>query len=178
MTEHIYNFNKVRLAEANSIISRNVLWALGAGTVGSFVPVPLADAALIGAVQLRLVAQLSTRYGVPFHENAAKGVIGSLIGGLAPGLVAGAYTGLIRMVPVIGHYLALATLPLFGAATTYALGKVFVQHFEIGGTFLDFNPDANRKYFLQQFEDYKNSEAERKAEAEKLANQTPSPAGA
>lgn len=172
MTEQTYEAGKVSLAQANSIINRNVLWALGAGTAGSFVPVPLADAALISAVQLKLVAQLSSHYGKEFSKNAAKGVIGSLIGGLTPGLAAGAYTGLIRMVPVVGSYLALATLPLFGAATTYALGKVFVQHFESGGTLLDFNPEESRKYFQEQYEKGK------KAGQELAASKTPSPVGA
>lgn len=159
-----------QLEKSNEIIRRNVLWALGAGTVGSFVPVPIADAALIGAVQVKLLAQLSKNYDVPFSKNAAKNAIGSLVGGLAPGLVAGAYGGLFRMVPVIGKYLTLATLPLFGAATTFALGKVFVQHFESGGTFLNFDPDATRKYFQEQYEKGKQLAAEELAAKSLVGN--------
>jgi hypothetical protein len=34
---------------------------------------------------------------------------------------------------------------------TYAIGKVFVQHFESGGTLLDFQPEKMRKYYLDYF---------------------------
>jgi hypothetical protein len=30
---------------------------------------------------------------------------------------------------------------------------VFIQHFESGGTFLDFNPDEVKEYFKAQFEE-------------------------
>ena len=42
--------------------------------------------------------------------------------------------------------------PAFSGAVTYAIGKVFVQHFEMGGTLLDFNPEKVKKYFREQYE--------------------------
>ncbi|MEZ5671856.1 MAG: hypothetical protein R3E08_05540 [Thiotrichaceae bacterium] len=38
-----------------------------------------------------------------------------------------------------------------GGAATYAIDKVFVQHFESGGTFLDFDPEAVREHFAAEF---------------------------
>jgi hypothetical protein len=32
------------------------------------------------------------------------------------------------------------------------MGKVFIQHFESGGTFLTFDPQQVRDYYAQQFE--------------------------
>ena len=43
-------------------------------------------------------------------------------------------------------------MPVFAGASTYAIGKVFIQHFESGGTFLDFEPAKVRAYFSQQFD--------------------------
>jgi hypothetical protein len=43
-------------------------------------------------------------------------------------------------------------MPAFGAAATYAVGQVFIQHFESGGTFLDFDPDKVREHFRQEFD--------------------------
>ena len=48
--------------------------------------------------------------------------------------------------------MALASASAFGGATTYAVGKVFIQHFEMGGTLLNFNPDEVRKYFQEQYQ--------------------------
>jgi hypothetical protein len=36
-------------------------------------------------------------------------------------------------------------------ATTYAVGNLFIQHFESGGTLLDFDPAKTREYFATQF---------------------------
>ncbi|MFK7983173.1 MAG: hypothetical protein AB8G86_24550, partial [Saprospiraceae bacterium] len=40
-------------------------------------------------------------------------------------------------------------------AATYALGKVFTQHFDQGGTLLTFDPVESRKYFQDAFEEGK-----------------------
>jgi hypothetical protein len=34
---------------------------------------------------------------------------------------------------------------------TYAIGRVFVQHYEMGGTLLDFDPDKTKAFFAEQF---------------------------
>ncbi|MCB9294770.1 MAG: hypothetical protein H6559_16855 [Lewinellaceae bacterium] len=38
------------------------------------------------------------------------------------------------------------------AAAAYALGKVFTQHFDQGGTLLDFDPVKSREFFEKEFE--------------------------
>jgi len=43
-------------------------------------------------------------------------------------------------------------LPAVAGASTYAVGQVFIQHFESGGTFLDFDPEKVKGYFAEQFE--------------------------
>jgi len=46
--------------------------------------------------------------------------------------------------------------PALDAASTWATGKVFIRHFESGGTFLDFDPGKARAYYAEQFEAVKN----------------------
>jgi len=46
-----------------------------------------------------------------------------------------------KIIPGIGTVSAIASMSILGASSTYAIGKVFIQHFESGGTFLNFNPD-------------------------------------
>ena len=40
---------------------------------------------------------------------------------------------------------------VFAGASTYAVGKVFTEHFASGGTFLTFDPEKVRKYYEQEF---------------------------
>jgi hypothetical protein len=43
-------------------------------------------------------------------------------------------------------------MPGVAGAATYAVGKVFIQHFESGGTLLNFNPDSVRDYYKQELQ--------------------------
>jgi hypothetical protein len=36
------------------------------------------------------------------------------------------------------------------SALTYAIGRVFIHHFELGGTLLNFDADKLRSYFREQ----------------------------
>jgi hypothetical protein len=41
---------------------------------------------------------------------------------------------------------------VLSAGATYAIGKAFIQHFESGGTLLDFNPPDYREFVKAQKE--------------------------
>jgi hypothetical protein len=45
--------------------------------------------------------------------------------------------------------------PIYAGATTYAIGKVFVYHFEAGGKVNDFNIDNMKEEFKDLFEEGK-----------------------
>lgn len=138
-----------RVGRANAIIRRNVLWALGAGIV----PIPVVDAIAVSGVQVRMLQDLSDLYGSPFREDAAKKIIGTLLaglGGVAIGTVLSASVS--KLIPGVGTVLGMVTVPLAAGAFTHTTGKVFLMHFESGGTLLDFDPHAMRAYFKQEFE--------------------------
>ena len=63
----------------------------------------------------------------------------------------GLAAGVIPRIPIVGSLMSLATVPALGSAATYAIGTVFIQHFESGGTLLDFNPEAVRSHFEREF---------------------------
>jgi len=134
------------------IVRRNVLWALGAGVV----PIPGLDVLAVMAVELKMLRQLSQLYEVKFSEDLAKKLTGSLLTGLGSvGIGSAVGSSFIKMIPVLGTTLGLVTVPALAAALTHAMGKVFILHFEIGGTLLNFEPEAVRTYFKQEFEQSK-----------------------
>ena len=103
-------------------------------------PHPCINAAAVAGVAIKLVHSLGKLYEVPFREDQVKSVVTSLVGGaLSTELGVGA-AGLLKGWPFVGGLLSVAAVPAFGGAAVYAIGKVFIQHFESGGTFLDFDP--------------------------------------
>ena len=49
--------------------------------------------------------------------------------------------------PLVGPALGVLSMPAMAAAVTWAVGKVFMQHFASGGTLLDFDPEKTRTHF-------------------------------
>lgn len=141
-----------RVGRADAIIRRNMLWALGAGLV----PVPIADMVAVTGIQVKMLAELSELYDLSFREDIAKKLIASLLSGVL-GVGAGAVIGasLGKLIPFVGTAFGIVTVPVISGAFTRALGKVFVMHFETGGTLLDFEPHKVRSYFKQEFESAK-----------------------
>jgi uncharacterized protein (DUF697 family) len=151
--------------EANRIIRQNVLWAAGGGVI----PIPLVDMIAITVVEVKMIKELSVVYGVPFKEDQVKNIIASLLAGLgAPTLGTAMTVSLVKAVPIFGVLSAFIAVPGLAAAFTYAVGKVFVQHFASGGTFLDFDPKKVREHFAREFE-------EGKVVATKVKNEPASP---
>ncbi|MDO7639077.1 MAG: hypothetical protein MUQ61_00270, partial [OM182 bacterium] len=58
----------------------------------------------------------------------------------------------VKLIPVIGTLVGGLSLSALGAASTYAVGKVFVEHFEKGGTLANFSVDSVKDEFKKAFE--------------------------
>ena len=142
-----------RLAWTTNTIKNHALGAMGVGLI----PLPAADFMALTAVQVNLLRILSKFYQVPFSEDAGKKVVSALIGGYAPVALAMPAISLCKVIPLVGQSVGVLAMPAIAGATTYALGKVFVQHFESGGTFLNFNPSAVREFYRQQFAEGKTA---------------------
>ncbi|MBF0286682.1 MAG: DUF697 domain-containing protein [SAR324 cluster bacterium] len=132
--------------KASVIISNYMLLSLGVGIL----PFPILDTIALSAVQLKMVKSLSKLYDVKYSEEKSRAYIGTLLGSVASLSIYGSLGSLLKFIPVIGQIAGVVLMPLTSAACTYALGHVFVQHFELGGTILDFNPEKTKDYFNEQ----------------------------
>lgn len=137
-------------AEAEKIVRQHTRWAVA----GGLIPISGVDLAVVGLSQLRMLAKLAEQYGIEFAENRAKTLVTSLIAPLASKEVArGAVGSALKSVPVIGIPFGVAGVALFAGAATHAVGKVFMQHFESGGDFMDFSTDSTKEYFSTQYQE-------------------------
>ncbi len=133
-----------RSEAATEAINRHLSYALGAGLI----PVPLLDVASVTGVQLKLIASLSAIYDVPFSRHRAQAVTLALLGGAGSySLAAGMLGSLAKALPGAGSLIGMSALPVTSAALTYAVGHVFRDHFESGGTLLDFDAAAMKQHF-------------------------------
>jgi uncharacterized protein (DUF697 family) len=130
---------------AMHIVRRHMPWAAGAGLV----PLPGVDLASIATVQLHMMTALATHYGVAFNRDAAKSVAATLMATVLERSLAGGMGSLIKLLPGVGTVAGLLVLPGMAAAATYAMGRVFVMHFESGGTFLDLDPAKAEAHFRE-----------------------------
>lgn len=138
-----------RKAETDRIIYNHVYGAMGIGLI----PIPMVDFLALTGVQVRLLYKLSQFYGVDYSAAKAKSLVSALVGSFVPVAAAAPLASMIKIVPVIGQTAGALTMIATAGASTYALGRVFVQHFESGGTLLDFKPEKVRAYFAEQFKE-------------------------
>ena len=124
---------------ASKIIASSVSWSAAAGII----PVPLLDLVALATVQGKMVADLSQLYGERPSNEVARGLVSVLLGSIAPAGLTGALVGSgVKTVPVFGAILGAVSMAGFSSAATYAIGKIFVRHFERGGTLANFSADA------------------------------------
>lgn len=136
------------LEKANAIMKNRMIWSAGAGLV----PIPVIDLVALSGIQLEMLYSFSKLYGVPFRKDIGKSIIASLLGSVLPTGMAPGLASLIKAIPLIGQTTGALTMSVVGSASTYAVGKIFIQHFEAGGTFLDFNPEKVKDHFAALYE--------------------------
>ena len=129
---------------AQSIIRNHMIWSMGAG----FIPVPIADFFAVSAIQLDMIRQLCKLYEVDFKERQGKALVTSFTGSGLARLGARA----VKFIPGVGSVLGGITMAVLSGASSFALGQVFIKHFETGGTILDFDVDRLKKYYNEMFE--------------------------
>lgn len=156
MTKPIENPKADVHEQAAKIISSAVTWSAAAGAV----PLPLLDMVALGAVQAKMISDLSQAYGHPVGAEMVKGLVSVLLGTLVPAGVTGALIGSgVKAMPVTGTIVGMASMAAFGAAASYAIGKVFVRHFENGGNLETFSADAIRDELKAEFSHAKDRQS-------------------
>ena len=135
-----------RAETAGKLVERFAIWSGVAGLV----PLPVVDVVAVGGLQVQMLRRISQIYDVPFSENSGKSLVAALVGSLIPASSGLGAASALKFVPVIGTLTAGLVMPALSAGATYAIGKAFIQHFESGGTLLDFNPPDYREFIKAQ----------------------------
>jgi uncharacterized protein (DUF697 family) len=133
---------------ASRLVDRFAVWSGVAGLI----PIPVLDLFAVGGLQVQMLRRLSQIYNVQFSENRGKALIAALAGTMIPATSGMGAASALKGVPVFGMLAGAFVMPVLSAGATYAIGKAFVQHFESGGTLLDFNPPDYREFVKAQKE--------------------------
>ncbi len=108
-------------------------------------PNSLLEYAAISGIQLKMLHELSRAYGIPFKADGVKVIIGSILGGSVAYFLSDLYSNWVKVIPVVGKPIAFLSEPAMGYITTYAVGFVFLEHFENNGSFQDIELEQIKK---------------------------------
>ena len=133
---------------ASKLVDRFAIWSGVAGLV----PLPVIDVLAVGGLQVQMLRRLSQIYNVDFSENRGKALIAAVAGCMIPATSGMGAASALKAVPVVNILAAGFVMPVLSAGATFAIGKAFIQHFESGGTLLDFNPPDYREFVKAQKE--------------------------
>lgn len=136
--------NVVRLT-ADNIIEKHVIVAMGA----ALVPLPLIfDMAAVIGIQVNMIASMARAYKFPVPQKLVVWkVLASVVGGVGPAYLSLRFADLIKGLPLLGQAVYISALSISGGASVYAVGKLFQEHFESGGTFLSKDNPTVRRFF-------------------------------
>jgi uncharacterized protein (DUF697 family) len=137
-----------RAEVATKLVDRFAIWSGVAGLV----PIPVVDLLCVGGLQVQMLRRLSQIYDVEFSENRGKAIIAALAGTMIPATSGMGAASALKTVPILGMLAGGFVMPALSAGASYAIGKAFIQHFESGGTLLDFNPPDYREFVKAQKE--------------------------
>lgn len=138
-----------RDAQVKKLIKRYAAVSAGLG----FIPVPALDIATIGSAQYAMIRDIAEVYGYQASNEHARVIVSATLGGSLPTVLAAAGGGsLVKSIPFIGTIAGAILVPALASAVTIALGRVFNEHFQTGGTLLDLDAEKMRAHFTSELE--------------------------
>jgi uncharacterized protein (DUF697 family) len=111
--------------------------------IGGAIPLPLANAAAITALLVRMVKSLSDLYGVPFERTRTRSIVIALMGGALPTGFATIATSTISLFVPGVNVLGLAVSSVTSGAYARSIGQLFIEHLENGAP-IDFRSIVKR----------------------------------
>lgn len=138
---------KTTRTESETIVRNHLIWATAAGLI----PIPLLGIGAVTAIQLDMLKKLSNSYEQDYSESSGKAWVAALAGSTGARIGAEA----LKLIPGVGSVVGGITSAVLSGATTYAIGHVFIRHFENGGTIVDFSPSDYKAYYDEKFEEGK-----------------------
>jgi uncharacterized protein (DUF697 family) len=143
------DYEELREIKAAKIVKRYVYWSMGFG----FLPIPLLDTGSVWVTQINMLRALAKHYNVTFMKNVGKSLVTTLLSFTAFNSIGKMMaTSTIKAIPALGLAGA-TTMSVMSGASTHAIGKLFVQHFESGGTFLTLKPYKVKKHFMKLYKE-------------------------
>ena len=139
--------DELRVSAADNTIKYYCFWSFST----ALIPVPLVDLAAMSAIQVKMISELSELYDVPFSQGLAKKAIATLVASAS----SSSFASLIKLVPGIGYFGLAIPLATLNVSYTYAVGKIFAQHFQSGADLASFDPDAQKTNFKEKLEEGK-----------------------
>lgn len=112
--------------------------AISAGA--AMIPIGGADVVVLAGVHVALIKALCDHYDVAFSEHTARNVLIAVAASILPGTI-GTVLGrkVLGLLPWTGAVLGWTLMSAGSAAFSYAIGQLFIEHFEKGGTLLSFD---------------------------------------
>lgn len=145
--------------EAAEIISSAVKWSAAAAVI----PLPFLDLAALATLQVKMVRDLAKAYSLSPNSETLQGAVSALLGTLIPSAASGALVGpSLKFFPGVGSVLGSISIAAFGSAATYAIGKIFVKHFDNGGTLDNFSADSVEADLKNEFSSAKARTGDKK----------------
>jgi uncharacterized protein (DUF697 family) len=148
-TEEKVTQEPVTQKDIDKVVRNHTLGSMGVGLI----PMPMVDIVALTGVQLNMLRKLAKLYNIPFSKDKVKHLVASLIGSGLSVSMSGALASMLKAIPVVGQTSGALAMPALSGAITYAVGKVFIQHFASGGTFLDFDPETVRAYYAEMLKE-------------------------
>lgn len=156
-----------RRDDANDIIKTYVLWSMG----GGLIPIPLADLAAVTVLQLNMLERLADLYAVDYSRQRGKTFVAALTGSSAAKIG----SSLLKIIPGVGSLVGGVAMSITSGASTYAVGQVAINHFEVADTLDDIDVTAARQDYEEAFEEGKEVAAKMKEEQEQKKKGSPQP---
>lgn len=130
------------------IIVDHAFWSALIGLM----PLPILDSAVIMGIQLKMINELSAQYDQPFSRHRSRAIITGLLSGFGAVGITSLSLSFTRWIPGLGTVPGLQ-LGLISGGVTYAVGRIFVDHFENGGEIHDLDPTRQRDHFQRMYEE-------------------------
>jgi len=135
-------------AAAAALIRKYSLYAMGCGLI----PAPIIDMLAVTALEVRMIQDLSKVYQFQFPRKlVVYKIVLSLLGSIAPVYFSNKLKSGVKALPGVGLIAASGLLAAVNGASVYAVGKVFMRHFESGGTFLSSDNAVIRRFFNESY---------------------------
>lgn len=119
-----------------NIVHRYMAMSAGA----ALIPVAGVDVATLAGIHIALIKELCDHYDVDFTEHTARNVLIGVAASVVPGTL-GSLLGrkILAMLPVTSAFFGWGLMSAGSAAFSYGIGRLFIDHFEGGGTLLSFD---------------------------------------